>query len=597
MVFSRFWYLVVGVAVAGALFLSYVAVGVTNSNSERASARLLNATSVAVSLYMKDDAARRANALAPLAVNPDIGDALRKAQTAETVKSVDSPVRDKATVALRKYRELAQDFVTFDALWAIDVHGRVVASDNFEKPMATEGFELGGYPVVADALHGYIRDDTWLMGDELWRIVARPVETEAGAAPVGAIVAGKKVDDALARDVVEHTGAAVVFYAAAKSLVKATPPSSETHLVRLAAEDFALLAKFGPEDGYQEQGRSKPTLVRRESGYDVRAVFTRIPGEAWDLGAGFAVMHQYERIGTPSDFYSRATDEEKRGVPLLLLAGLALAAAAVGFLLTGVEHASPLAGFKRGLAELANKGNALDVLKPSTYRGPYKELAALVNDALDKVASTAGVDRGPADLNEVLGPLPTEPTMSAFAIRGGSVPTPVKAPLPVRAAKAPQTAEERTVPKPRAAPLAADAAPKIFDEETRVMDRGSEFADEPNVDQTSSESVRVFDEPTAVTDDATKRSKLGQVAAGARVETPRATGLDDEETDWRRVYEEFLDMKTQLGEPVEKLTYEKFRGTLQRNKDALVARHGCSRVVFKVYEKQGRAALKASPAK
>ena len=56
-------------------------------------------------------------------------------------------------------------------------------------------------------------------------------------------------------------------------------------------------------------------------------------------------------------------------------------------------------------------------------------------------------------------------------------------------------------------------------------------------------------------------------------------------------------MKTQLGEPVEKLTYEKFRGTLQRNKDALVARHGCSRVVFKVYEKQGRAALKASPAK
>ena len=43
--------------------------------------------------------------------------------------------------------------------------------------------------------------------------------------------------------------------------------------------------------------------------------------------------------------------------------------------------------------------------------------------------------------------------------------------------------------------------------------------------------------------------------------------------------------------------YEKFRGTLQRNKDALVARHGCSRVTFRVYEKQGKTALKASPAK
>jgi hypothetical protein len=56
-------------------------------------------------------------------------------------------------------------------------------------------------------------------------------------------------------------------------------------------------------------------------------------------------------------------------------------------------------------------------------------------------------------------------------------------------------------------------------------------------------------------------------------------------------------MKKRLGEPVEALTYEKFRGTLQRNKDALVARHGCARVKFRVYEKQGKTALKASPAK
>ncbi len=71
----------------------------------------------------------------------------------------------------------------------------------------------------------------------------------------------------------------------------------------------------------------------------------------------------------------------------------------------------------------------------------------------------------------------------------------------------------------------------------------------------------------------------------------------DEETEWRGVYEEFVELKQQLGEPVDKLTYDKFRGTLQRNKDALVARHGCERVAFKVYEKQGRAALKASPVK
>lgn len=591
MVFSRFWYLVVGVAVAGALFLAYAAVGVTNHHAERATARLLNANSVAVSLYLKDDATRRANALTPLAVHPDVADALRKAQSADTVKEVDSPLRDKATVALRKFREQPQDFVGFDALWAIDVHGRVIASENFDKATGAEGFEMGGYPVVADALHGYIRDDSWLMGEDLWRVVARPVEAEAGAPPVGAIVAGKKVDDALARDVVEHTGAALVFYAGGKSIIKATPPSSETHLVGLTADDLAKLTKLPAEDGYQDKGRSKPALVRQESGYDVRAVFARLPGEAWDLGAGYAVMHQTQRIGSPSDFYSLATDEEKRGVPMPLLGALALAAALVGFLLTTVEYGGPLNGFKRGLTELANKGNAIDVLKPSTYRGPYKALAALVNDALDKVASTAGVERGPADLQQVLGPLSGEPTMSAFAVREPSEDKPAKP----RSLPVPKAPEERTLPKARV-PNSGDLAgpPQVFDEPTRVMGRDAEALDDALGSELHGEVSVPMDEPTHVADEFTKQRKLPSATA-----TPRgdAGGAEDEETEWRRVYTDFLELKKQLGEPVEKLTYEKFRGTLQRNKDALVARHGCSRVAFKVYEKQGRAALKASPAK
>ena len=43
----------------------------------------------------------------------------------------------------------------FDALWAVDANGRVIAGVGFEH---TEEWELGGYAVVADALHGWIRD-------------------------------------------------------------------------------------------------------------------------------------------------------------------------------------------------------------------------------------------------------------------------------------------------------------------------------------------------------------------------------------------------------------------------------------------------------
>lgn len=71
----------------------------------------------------------------------------------------------------------------------------------------------------------------------------------------------------------------------------------------------------------------------------------------------------------------------------------------------------------------------------------------------------------------------------------------------------------------------------------------------------------------------------------------------DELADWRTVYSEFIALKKQCGEATAQLTFEKFKGTLQRNKDALVARHGCERVRFTVYVKEGKAALKASPVK
>jgi len=65
--------------------------------------------------------------------------------------------------------------------------------------------------------------------------------------------------------------------------------------------------------------------------------------------------------------------------------------------------------------------------------------------------------------------------------------------------------------------------------------------------------------------------------------------------EWKGVFEEFVKTKRQCGEPVDGLTYEKFRGTLSKNRDALMQRHNCTRVKFTVYVKDGRASLKATP--
>jgi len=65
--------------------------------------------------------------------------------------------------------------------------------------------------------------------------------------------------------------------------------------------------------------------------------------------------------------------------------------------------------------------------------------------------------------------------------------------------------------------------------------------------------------------------------------------------EWQGVYEEFLKTKRECGEPTEGLTFEKFQQTLRKNRDALMQRHGCKRVKFAVYVKEGRASLKATP--
>jgi hypothetical protein len=66
---------------------------------------------------------------------------------------------------------------------------------------------------------------------------------------------------------------------------------------------------------------------------------------------------------------------------------------------------------------------------------------------------------------------------------------------------------------------------------------------------------------------------------------------------WKSVYDEFIRVKQECGEPTAGLTFEKFQQTLKKNRDALVERHKCKRVKFTVYVKDGRASLRATPVK
>jgi hypothetical protein len=83
-------------------------------------------------------------------------------------------------------------------------------------------------------------------------------------------------------------------------------------------------------------------------------------------------------------------------------------------------------------------------------------------------------------------------------------------------------------------------------------------------------------------------------AAAPAAEEEAAADSDPDETHWRETYDQFVELKAQLGEPADRLSFEKFAAKLKKNRSDLVAKHNCKGVRFSVYEKDGKAAIKAS---
>jgi len=69
---------------------------------------------------------------------------------------------------------------------------------------------------------------------------------------------------------------------------------------------------------------------------------------------------------------------------------------------------------------------------------------------------------------------------------------------------------------------------------------------------------------------------------------------DPDEPHWRDTFDQFRELKTQLGEASDRISFDKFAAKLKKNRADMVAKHNCKGVRFSVYEKDGKAAIKAS---
>jgi hypothetical protein len=557
MVLSRFWYPILSFALAVAVAVLFVAHSFYNRHTERWMNEALMADASAVAWYLKDDARNRAGILLPVALNPDLREAVGKSSDADAVPKES---RSKATAALDKALKELPDDLKFTKVYLVDADGRLVAQWNSND---REDWNLGGHAVVADALAGWIRDDAWIVKEEIMRVVARPVERDGGGEPIGAVIGLTAVDSGFAQRVNQRTGANVAFYSLGVRRNFGAAPHSENDTSSLSPGDFDVMQSDMKEAGdtkeYQEIGR---TLVRRPR-RDVGIVYTRMPGETWDLQSGYIVARKVTLLESPKDFFNAADQTDKDRVPTPILVGVAIGLGLLGIIFTIIEHTMPLSTFRKVASEFA--AGKLDTFAPSKFRGAFKKIAADINDGVDKSLSKGGITRRAADLESVIGPLPAQPQMSAFAVP--EAPAEEK-PLP----KPP----EKKVPAPPPKPSGPGAPPPP----PKPSGPGAG----------SAEATRIPPSPPSVSGsvvpDEAVLSSAGEAPSPA-----------DELAEWKVVYEEFLKMKKQCGESVEGLTFDRFKGTLERNKSALVSRHNCSAVKFTVYAKDGKAALRASPVK
>jgi hypothetical protein len=602
---SRFLYAILAVLASFAVYSLMLAVGEYNRASIKGTNETVANDSVVVRWAIQIDSRRRIDALMVLALDKSIQDSLVAAIDKDKIPQKS---RDDARKALGALQDKIPAQYKPDATFVVDRDGRVVAELGYPAADKFDDFELGGYSSVNDALHGWLRDDTWVWGGQIYRVAARPIEYDSAQPPVGAIVGIRALDKKYAQDLSKDTQTNVAFYALGQKVAGAGLQGfDETQLDSINAE----LPKLDDDATYKTKGHTEIRDLKGNAG----AVFAKLDGDAWDLNAGYAVVRPRVTIQGLGAFLQNADDTDKKNVSWPTVVGIVLAGLLLGLGITFVEHDLPLRKMREQASKLKN--GQIDLLQLPQLSGRLRDIGEDVNAGIERVAEKGGgAPRKAADLEAIVGH--AEPSMSAFAFpmsepsfsspQAGAPGAPRSNPMP------PPPGQRGTPAPPMSQPIpqAPVSQPSIQNKPPMrpgpISQPQMRALQQPETSPTTVMPLRVPDGPTAspiaapaavIPKGREDEEEATMVAAVPQDVLARAIGdaQNPDELEWPNVYEDFVKTKKQCNEPTEGLTFDKFRQTLRKNRDALVQRHNCKRVKFTVYVKDGRASLKATPIK
>ncbi len=598
---SRLWYLVLALAVGGALAGAFLNKSAASREADFHLEEQLRRDRVEAELWMRLDARLRLDALASIAVEPEVRQTLRSASGHQGTTS--NGARRRLSQTLDELNAKLEEGKG-DLLFAIDTEGEVVAT--LDKS-ARDYERLDRMPLVRDALRGFMRDDVWVFNGEVFRMAARPVFD--GGRYVGAVVHGMRVGDDLASRLgAKLPNASVVFFYRDRVIGThtggATAPTS-TDLKN------ALSAGAEPEDDSIEIGER------------MRAVLSPIRGEAAHAGVGYAIGRTGSPVGL-GGLFDNTFQEDVASLPWAIVLGIPVALLLFGLFLLYMEHDKAVSILRKSSASLSK--NELNSLPAGQLRRHYRKIAENLNAAL-----RAGVGfkedaerRASVDLDQILSStrdnanagyfgFPAEaPTTKQSAVVPEPEPKPSAAGQEIAPPPEP-AAKPREVPTPTPSPADTSTARPQHPQASRANRTPSSWPSRPpSSRQPVAGTVRHGQEmltpvpegpPTRPQetideydgfDDAEESTQIKHVPQ----ELLEAIGAEEsEDTHFREVFEQFLAKQRECGVSVSGLTFDKFVRKLHAAREQVIKRHNASAVRFTVYVKEGRAALKASPVK
>ncbi|MCP4447761.1 MAG: hypothetical protein GY811_20850 [Myxococcales bacterium] len=547
----------------------------------------------------------RDNARARIQLTSEFAQAVRQLKLSRTLfeASKDEIISGQANATGRKELTTLLESVSGtkpSLVWLLDRRGRVVARSNLDD--TTYGDSVRGYYAVQDALDGYVRDDLWMMDDGLYRVAAAPVLTQS-LEWAGAVVLGQAMDQEFALSLSENISANINFYVSGEAVAASEPIQIHKDVVA-GSKELADL-----DEG---QGCSSGTLLHVKAGGKRYAVVNAaLPGEAGEQQAFYSVFIERAK---PLDFMGMLKSAKKDDLgfdrfPWIKVIGVFIIMMVVGLGLTLREVDGPLKKLNKNAVALA-QGEA-ERFDEMTHRAKYGSIARSVNIAIDKMHRDAKAAK--KDLDQLLGPAPDGAVpRAAGAVDAGASALPPIGPGGSSGAAATPPPSEFKFGGAAAPPSGGLGLPSMEPTTPAPAMPGLAQAQKKKPVGTPPPPPEKTPPPVPV------RPKTAGGIADIELQKPTDTHKIPDAIDadilgddaptvaddgaqpanyFEQVYGEFIALKKICGEPTENLSFERFAKKLRKNEDTLIAKHDCKSVKFQVYEKDGKAALKASPVK